>query len=217
MYNPLTKTQRGKKSFIVPALPQWAGSFYAASRIERGKGLNTRTLPELRLSGGCSVKPMSSLLSGVTAEQFLKRKNNCLLHCVATYWSFSLGLRRSHKLLAENWRPSHPSPFLCSGSSGVEWPPCVKVGDTSHVRPSSGDWALLADTRRKDTLLVLPIYLCFFAQGSIGVPACYTSIWLACHLAVWIVCQISDIQMQIGIHWTFKKCWFCVLVRMAFW
>lgn len=56
--------------------------------------------------------------------------------------------------------------------------------DNSHVKPSSRDWALLADTRRKDTLLVLPIYLCFFAQGSTGVSACNTSIWLACHLAV---------------------------------
>lgn len=93
--------------------------------------------------------------------------------------------------------------------------------DTSPVRTSSRDWALLADSRRKDTLLVFPIYLCFFAQGSIGVPACNTSIWLACHLAVWIILgQISDFQMQKGSTEHKKSVgfvWFCVLVTMAFW
>lgn len=128
-------------------------------RRQRQKHLNAITAPDLRLSGGCSVKPTWPLLSNVPAEQICNTsfwKGKTTVPACYIEWPLALpsrclclGLRRSPKSMAENWRPSYPPPFSCFGSSGVKWPPWVRVGDISHVKPPSRDWTSLADTRRK--------------------------------------------------------------------
>lgn len=189
-------------SFIAPALPQWASSFYAASQIERHKERNI-WMQLLHLTWGSLVDAqwnphhhcfqVSQQNRSVTPvseeEELLSLPADG--YQVAAYLAFQMlpswskeesqiNGRKVKTIIPTSifmlWKLKSWVTFL---SKGWWHFPCQASLEKLDLTGKHQEKSL-----QEDTLLVFPLYLSFFAQRNIKVLACYTSILLACHLAV---------------------------------